>query len=512
MSAKMMSTLAALIVLVFSHIPCLAAENYALLQSYIWEDLVDIYISGNLNGDSVSINVSNQPTEVMDSGSLANVDVTVRTTILLDISESMPQSIRGKVIDYINYCIENLNQREELRIALFGENISIIQDFTADRYDLAKAAEMIKFDGKQSKLYDAIYNTIPELVPIEGNPCYHRMIVITDGIDEADSGITKEELYLYLQETLYPVDVVAVSESEKNVAEKDLSALTRISGGGYVNLNADSAIEDIYFDVAGITWIRAKLPSEVMDGSIRQFDVSDGMVTLQFDLKVPVYGNVIAEQETEKETESERIDSGTILTNSHEETGEGTVANEITGDEVKIIPAGLYVIFTIFVFICITLTIILIRNKNKKQVLKSKSIQLELKSDHQREEDETYVITMGNQICLKIVDNPTKKWELDLNNEITIGRNESCQVVLDDQSVSRKQCVLYLDENGCPMIKNLSSSNITQVNEVRLDAPHFICEGDQIRCGKTVLIVDSIKREHDNLENDINKMTHYVNV
>ena len=512
MFVKKMSIFTALLVILLHSIPCNAKESHALLQSYTFDDMADMYISGNLDIDSLTVNVSNQPAEVMESGSLADMDVTVRTTILLDISQSMPESMRENVIEYINCCIGNLSTKEELKIVLFGEKVTVIQDFTSDRYDLSKVVETIEFNGKQSMLYDAIYNTIPELIPIENKPCYYRTMIVTDGIDEADSGVTKEELYLRLQESLYPVDVVVVSESEKNAAEKELSALTRISGGRYVTLNEDSDIEDIYLELDSVTWIRVKLPGEITDGSVRQFDISDGIEHLQFDLKVPVYDEGDSEQETSKGVESEQTDEDADLTSSLETTAEKNITNEETENIVKNSAIWIYVAFAILALICIILIVIFLKSKKKKQTLRLGGPQAELQSYAQSSEDETRILIAGNKVCLKMVDDPVRMWELDFDNEIIIGRNESCHVILDDQSVSRKQCVLYLDENECLMIKNLSTSNITRVNNVKLDTPHLISEGDRIRCGKTVLIVDSVKREYENQGNDINKMTHYVNV
>ena len=76
----------------------LAANTPILLQGYAWEDNIDVFISGDLETDNIQFIVSKQAGEVTDSGRLVDKGVTIRTTILLDISTSMPQYMRQRVI------------------------------------------------------------------------------------------------------------------------------------------------------------------------------------------------------------------------------------------------------------------------------------------------------------------------------------------------------------------------------------------------------------------------------
>ena len=157
MSAKKMLNL--FIVTLFSISLCtsvsLAANSPILLQGYAWEDNIDVFVSGELETNGIQFEVSKQVAEVADSGLLTDKGVTTRTTILLDISTSMPQSMRPKVKEYIDYCIEKLGANEELRIITFGNEMVVLQDFTSDRYDLSKATSQIEFNGQQSMIYDA---------------------------------------------------------------------------------------------------------------------------------------------------------------------------------------------------------------------------------------------------------------------------------------------------------------------------------------------------------------------
>lgn len=514
MSAKKMLNL--FIVTLFSISLCtsvsLAANSPILLQGYAWEDNIDVFVSGELETNGIQFEVSKQVAEVADSGLLTDKGVTTRTTILLDISTSMPQSMRPKVKEYIDYCIEKLGANEELRIITFGNEMVVLQDFTSDRYDLSKATSQIEFNGQQSMIYDAIYNSIPDMQPIDGNPCFYRTIIITDGVDKSTTGITKEELYLKLQQSTYPVEVIAVSENGQNGSEKELSALTRISNGRYVNFQSESNLEQSILGVDNVIWIRAKLPSDLLDGSTRQINISDGVHSLQFDFKVPMFnvppsddpkGSVPPEGAEDSQPENtEPASSEESAPGMPVPQPQGTESNN--GTMIKVAIAGVAVLAIII------LAVILISKKRKKFIATNeKNKEATTTADGGAK---TEVLSGGTAVRLRKIDDPDKVWEVQLSEAIMVGRDEACQVHIDESSVSRQQCVLYMADDGTAMIENKSKSNVTQVNKVKLDNPQSLNEGDQIRCGRIILVVDSIHKEPSNTSGKINKITQFVNV
>lgn len=75
-----------------------------------------------------------------------------------------------------------------------------------------------------------------------------------------------------------------------------------------------------------------------------------------------------------------------------------------------------------------------------------------------------------------------------LRKETTaIGRLRKCDVSLDDQLVSRLQCLIQADENGTFYIEDLASENTTYLNGKRLRKRARIADGATIVAGSTVL-------------------------
>lgn len=493
-------------------------ESARFSQACAWEQNVDIFIEGELDSQNISCKISNQEAEIMESGLLTNVGATIRTTLLVDISTSIPSASRESVKAFIRSLIENIGVGEQYRIVTFGENFNVLQEFSSDRYALANAADQIVFDGQYSIVYDSIFNTIPEIEPIDGRPCYYRTIVITDGVDDTASGVTKEELYLRLQEGTYPIDVAEVSKSQNGEANKELSALTRISGGQYGNLYPEADVSGLIntYKKDHIFWIRAKIPGTLLDGSVRQVDVFDGTNTLQFDMKVPVFDAPESETSTEEsqipETTQETVKETVAETESVPETADAF------SDRVNARSA----MFKIVIFVCLGIVAVgvivgivalLIVKSKKKKTSTSKDLpgggvlKIHDKTEIIREEPN------GGSLYIR-VKNRTEGhqiWDMAIGQGILIGRSSHCQICIAEGTVAREQCQLYQTPGGV-MVKNLSTSNITCLNGQKIQAPVPLNSGDQLKCGRILLLVESIYSSGTYGTEDLNKMTTFVNV
>ena len=115
--------------------------------------------------------------------------------------------------------------------------------------------------------------------------------------------------------------------------------------------------------------------------------------------------------------------------------------------------------------------------------------------------------------CIRIRDasHPEQVWSLSLSDTIAVGRVTDCQICVADESVSRKQCLIYLVDN-IPTIENKSNSNITRLNGDQLNVPRPLKAGDKIKCGRVTLIVDSFYRGTGGEKGPLNKDTRFVNV
>jgi pSer/pThr/pTyr-binding forkhead associated (FHA) protein len=70
---------------------------------------------------------------------------------------------------------------------------------------------------------------------------------------------------------------------------------------------------------------------------------------------------------------------------------------------------------------------------------------------------------------------------------MTVGRDEACELVLDDPEVSRKHACLEPLPDGRVTIRDLGSRNGTYVNGRQVQAG-LLKGGEEVRIGQTVLI------------------------
>lgn len=76
---------------------------------------------------------------------------------------------------------------------------------------------------------------------------------------------------------------------------------------------------------------------------------------------------------------------------------------------------------------------------------------------------------------------------IPIGNKLSIGRNQSNQLLLPSQSVSNYHAQIYF-EDGRYMLEDLNSTNGTYINGVRIDKKS-LQPGDEIRISQTVFVV-----------------------
>ncbi|MFH0975626.1 MAG: FHA domain-containing protein [Spirochaetota bacterium] len=72
-------------------------------------------------------------------------------------------------------------------------------------------------------------------------------------------------------------------------------------------------------------------------------------------------------------------------------------------------------------------------------------------------------------------------------NAVTIGRDESCDIVIADNLISKKHCRINISNEGHYIIEDLDSTNSTYLNGKRLKKPFQLTYGDRIIIGDTIL-------------------------
>jgi pSer/pThr/pTyr-binding forkhead associated (FHA) protein len=81
-----------------------------------------------------------------------------------------------------------------------------------------------------------------------------------------------------------------------------------------------------------------------------------------------------------------------------------------------------------------------------------------------------------------------QSWVLKL--PAIVGRGEEASVCIDDGSISRSHCQLYLGPDECLVVRDHGSTNGTYVNGDRITQTHSLVPGDALQLGSVTLMVE----------------------
>lgn len=102
---------------------------------------------------------------------------------------------------------------------------------------------------------------------------------------------------------------------------------------------------------------------------------------------------------------------------------------------------------------------------------------------------------MNYQLVVRSGPVPGKIYPI-IKDEIVIGRDPGCEVLINDAEVSRHHAMIRLQGGGF-MLEDLGSTNGTVVNGQKLAGPHFLHPGEVITLGQHVSLVFEAEPSYD---------------
>ena len=172
-----------LIGILFCGVISLASENVAIVQSFTNEDSISVFIKGVEEGiKDINIQIGTTVAEVAAVEKIKNLDVPMRTLVMVDNSLSISKDNRKKISLFLQDLISDRLNNEEIAIATFSEDITYLTEYTNDYSALKKAAESIVHEDLETYLTDVLYELLSAEYNPENEDIYHRIIVVSDGV------------------------------------------------------------------------------------------------------------------------------------------------------------------------------------------------------------------------------------------------------------------------------------------------------------------------------------------
>ncbi len=475
-----------------------ATEGTQPLQAYFTNDgkFMKVFTSEVLEEDACLI-IGNERFEAEAIVS----DVQVHTTFLVDNSTSMPYSLRDELKTAITDYVSGMPNSESVKVAMFDTQTTILADeYSNDKEFISYELSKIDFNGQASLVYDAVLEA-SENADTDVD-AYYRTVLITDGIDSVE-GTSFDYLRSVISENgRYHVDVVQVSESDKQ--DVNLKAIANLGSNTYTHFKSGSSFEELKPN--GVSMIRVKLNNAVTTGELKGVTIKNGGTNIslgsimfpqvEIDDPKPIETTIASEAtvlttaETTKVTTA--VSTTSVLTTTDSSASTDEEDNGFTLVLIIAIVAGCLLVGTVVVFVVFM----------KKKKVKQCCIAVQICKDDQRDQKD-----VGDDV-----------WQFPINSEFRVGRtiepksNDNaplpknhraiCENATNDDvsSIGRNAFSLTYDKKTNKIIiKNVAQSAIFSVetadrkNDLRANQTDTIMKGSKILLGNyTTVIVRNI--------------------
>lgn len=503
-----------------------ASENRNIMQVTSSEQSVKVYVKGIENAvTDVSYQIADKPCQDIKTYSIDEDADAFRTLLLFDNSLSVSNPDKQRAKEIISLLFENRKDNEQFRIATFGETIEYLSEFTNDYSSLLQCMDSIESIDRETYLTDVLYDVLNSNEK-ENFKGYQRVIVISDGVDNKSIGITKDELYDLLKEKSCPIYTIGAQNKKNDNELENMFAISRKTNANYFLLNNESDPKQIVTQLNqdhNIVVFEAKYPKISLDGSKQNTKLTfiDGdEAKLEFEVKLPF--GVSEDEPSLLEEITEEAETETIEEIKSEPVSEEAVTEmpeEGSGISVRLLLIIVLILAIIILFVILLINKVkgVAKNKTKKQEKETKnnisqvqfsetdSDKTEIRSsdyfhcdddkteivfDNWKSKQADFDLKSGTCLTLTEKNGLQRDYIYKLTDKVVIGRSiDKCQICIsDDKSISGAHCEIG-EREGCFYIKDLNSGNGTYLNGNRIYLDSEIVNGDQLRLGRTELIV-----------------------
>lgn len=475
-----------------------------------------------------SLLIGKQTLEIEEIKSFSELEEPVSFLCLVDISGSMTQENIEQIKEMLKQFVDAKGEQDNFCIATMGNNLTS-SGFLTDKDQLTEAIDAIELTREDTNLYHSIKEEINVLQTDKAVHKKRGLLIFSDGADDQTVGITKEEAETVVKESHIPVFTVAMLRENPKDAEvesaKILGSFARYSAGGeyYAPLLDESEYseicENVYKRFQTSLMIRAHLEDIVVgDETVYiELELADGNKKAKDDMTVPAG----AISEAVKEAEKEKENKVTVI---RETT---TTEQKVSSTEPEKINIYIILGLTLVILVLIIGVMIILNRKKKEEYyeedgdydadkmvdsnndISGLSPDDTYNGNYVVAEDRENTIAPENgaggnavvnstagtkkhkvkskiQVTLfKVGPEEDKSYRLTIKNEVSIGRNKSCQLVFEnDTALSGVHCsIIYRD--GYVFVRDEDSTNGTYVNGVPIVGEYKVEMDDILLLGSS---------------------------
>ena len=395
--------------------------------------------------------------------------------LLVDNSTSMP-AFRQETEDFAQSLVQSGGENTRFILATFGDAFTVRAEDVSPE-ELSGEMEKIPFDERVTRLHTAISQGLDYF---EGLPRQRSelrcMVVLSDGVQyDPAGGIPYEELL----ERVGASDVIlhSVGLGDDREALDSMGRLAEASGGIH------QVIGEVTAEAAGTV-----LAEDSGKLFVTGFDLS-GLTTEGGTERVSVIfaagSELVCRAEAQMELPKLTEEGGTgadvqpsvLLPESPAQSPNGTGGGPASPTDSPTAPPVVLLIGGIAATaaVIIAAAVLLLRRKQRVPAVSGPAIREEQRGIYMRLELVRGELAGGQS-----------QQELELRDDLMIGADPACNIVVQDGSAAPRQARLFSME-GAVYVEALDTSGAAQVNGEELQGTRRLRSGDEITAGDTVI-------------------------
>ncbi len=437
----------------------------------------------NISEENITVYEDGYRVNYVSLKSLESENETLYLVFSLDSSKSVSETefvkFKKASIDIIN----STTQNDKIALFRFNDEVILLNNFSSNKSELINNINKISRHGKKTLLFNAVFDSIDLLSKTESQK--KRVIVYTDGIDEGSS-VTSEDIIKFSNDTGIPVHFVCFKKS-KNI--QGIDRIAKLTGG---NVFVTDKIENAPLIYSKLI---KSLKSQYLIKYQSMIKKDGGSHSIEVRLK------------------NDEIRDRAVINFTTEKEKDPIAVPELSEILLIIMTFLMLVMIIIFLIIMLKKRLSTAESVSKNSdyqitpMINSKKVQ---SADDNFEKITPYLETQLSQfddvknytdeqyskvwLSLKEGNGLGKKFPISWN-EISLGKGQYNTIVIDDNAVSEKHCMIK-KVNSDYILFDTVSENGTYLNGKKLIRPKKLFDWDEISMGHTSFIFRGSKMEY----------------
>lgn len=296
------------------------------IDVYLYEDGNDL---SEVTADDITATLDGEPLGVRDFG---KGEQGIFYVYMLDVSASIPEAHFSAAKAAVLNAWTRLRSQDRLALITFGNEVTMLLKGGESGTQVTETIDALHNSDKNTKFYNAM-DALIELV-VNTEDMRRVAVVISDGIDDTDAGMTQQELEEKLVRTGVSVSAMCIDTTSAQSIQK-FTDFIRLSGGELYVFGPDNAetVLDTLLDRLDGGWLLSlEAPTNMASGKEAQLAINFGGVSSVTLAVTPERWTPDVKRPRVKSVEYDQALNAFIVTFSEAVTGAGDAANYVLTD------------------------------------------------------------------------------------------------------------------------------------------------------------------------------------